>query len=266
MDAFQPSCIANSTAESKDQVLREIADLVADSGALRAYTADELYEALRNRESVGSTGFENGIAIPHCSLENAESFVAGVLMAPQGVPFESVDGGPTRLFVFIAGPKSERNRHIGLISAVSRMLIEPSIVDRIVSAGAPAEVMRILKEKLEVHTGDDTERSKPMNLLTIFVQQQAVFDDILRILTASVHSSIMVVEATNAGSYLDRLPLFSTYWTDTKSRFNRIIQAVIDRDLSNDTIRRIGAIPGAAGSGVLTTVQELIYAGGVIDY
>jgi len=47
---------------------------------------------LKDREEVGSTGFGNEIAIPHCVIDNISDFVVGVLVIPDGVDYNSIDG------------------------------------------------------------------------------------------------------------------------------------------------------------------------------
>jgi PTS system nitrogen regulatory IIA component len=61
---------------------------------------------LQQRERIGTTGFGGGIAIPHCSLDDIEEFVVGLLIVSDGVDFESLDGKKTTTFFFIIGPKS----------------------------------------------------------------------------------------------------------------------------------------------------------------
>ena len=267
IEAFDPSCITTTNAQTKDDVLRDIAELINANSPLPGYSVEALYRALRGRELAGSTGFENGIAMPHCALENLDRFVAGVLTASEGIPFESADGRPSQLFVFVVGPKSERNAHMGLISAISRILLEPGVTERILSSPDANTTMGILAQALgDAETDGEEEEPKPQNLFTVFVQREDVFDELLGVFAAAVHGSIMVFDAQNAGPYLNGMPLFSSYWSDSQPRFNRIILGVVDRNLSNNTIRRIHAITEKDRSGVLVTMQELAYTSGAIEY
>ena len=58
--------LADASLGSKKRVLVELAGLMADEDA--GVTARDLFEALCARESIGSTGLGNGIAIPHARL------------------------------------------------------------------------------------------------------------------------------------------------------------------------------------------------------
>jgi len=270
MGTFRRSCIriANDVS-SKDAVLRSIAETVAETGLAAAYSMEDIYSALNAREQVGSTGFENGIAIPHCALENIEEFVSGVLLVPSGVDFEALDGKASRIFVFLVGPQSERNRHIQLLSAVSRMLSDEKTVEKFLHAESEEELWLLLTRYIgELEGVAPPEEQKPKNLFTIMIQREDYFTEILNIFSAAVHGSITIIESTNAGYYLHRLPLFASYWSETDSKFNRVIIAVVDRDVSNDVIRRINTRIGNISEcgGVLVTVQELSYTDGMIDF
>ena len=78
----------------------------------------------------------------------------------------------------------------------------------------------------------------------------------------------MVLETNAAGYYLHRLPLFAAYWSENQKRFCRLILAVVDRDLSNDVIRRIHtAVEDLENTaGVLVSVQELFYSSGRLEF
>jgi hypothetical protein len=95
-----------------------------------------------------------------------------------------------------------------------------------------------------------------------------LFEDILQVFSAAVKGSITVVETNNAGYYLHRLPLFSAYWSDVTQTFNRLIIAVVDRDFTNDVIRRIHMVANniEKETGVLITVQDLVYTSGSIEF
>ena len=123
LESLYPECIQiGSKAVDKDGVLWEIAGLAKNNPALAAYSEGELYDALEEREKIGSTGFGEGVAIPHCSLDRLSEFVVGVLIIPGGVEFKSLDGKKTAVFFFIIGPRRERNRHIQLLSSISKLL------------------------------------------------------------------------------------------------------------------------------------------------
>ncbi|MBN1687367.1 MAG: PTS sugar transporter subunit IIA [Spirochaetales bacterium] len=270
MNAFCRSCIRiEDDLTTKDAVLKSIANIVMETELAQNTSADVIYTALKTREEIGSTGFENGIAIPHCALENVEEFFAGVLVVPAGVDFDSTDGELTKIFAFIVGPRSERNRHIQLLSAVSRMLSDRDTAGKFVSAESEEDLWFLLTRHIgELEGVAAPAEQEPKNLFTIIIQREDCFEEILKILSAAVHGSLTIIESTNAGHYLHRMPLFASYRSETDSGFARVIIAVVGRDVSNDVIRRINTrIPDLNRlTGVLLTVQEVAYTEGTLDF
>jgi PTS system nitrogen regulatory IIA component len=268
--SFRPECIQiGSAAGNKEEVLAELARLAKRSQVLAGVPERRILEALRQREQVGTTGFGGGIAIPHCSLEDIEEFVVGLLIAPEGIDFRSMDGQKTTTFFFIVGPKSQRTRHIQLLSAISKVLKNPEVIGRFLEAFDENRVRRLVEELFRlVDIGVAPGGQKGRCLFHVFVQEEQYFEDILQILSAVVDGSIMVLETNAAGYYLHRLPLFAAYWSENQKRFCRLILAVVDRDLSNDVIRRIHtAVEDLENTaGVLVSVQELFYSSGRLEF
>ena len=135
-------CIqVGSTATTKAEAIEEVASLALKSSALSNVPKDVVIKGLNDREELGTTGFGDGIAIPHCVVEDAERFVVGMLVVPDGLEFDSLDGEKTRLFTFIIGPSSERKRHISILAMVSRTLRVPGVVEEVL-AGTSAVAIR----------------------------------------------------------------------------------------------------------------------------
>ncbi len=267
--SFRPECIqVGSAARDKADVLHEIALLSKRCRALAAYSEEEIFHALQSREKIGSTGFGNGIAIPHCSLEELKEFVVGVLVAPQGVQFGALDGRPTRAFFFIVGPRSERNLHIQLLSGISKILKKPRIIDRFLEARDPRMVKSIVAEFFNLIHLEEEGAQKGKCLFHVFVQKEEYFQELLQTLAAVVQGSVAVVESGRAGHYLRSNPLFAAYTGGNGGTFSRIITAVVDKDLCNEVIRRIHMVVDRIDEepGVLLSVQELFYTSGSLEF
>jgi mannitol/fructose-specific phosphotransferase system IIA component (Ntr-type) len=264
MESLRPECIrADSHAAGKQEVLAEIAALAKQSPLLDAVPLETIRTALEEREKIGSTGFGQGIAIPHCGLEELDDFVVGLLLVPRGLDFNALDGQPTKAFFFIVGPKQRRNQHIQILSALSKLLKTPRVVEDFLALGG-AEAVRL--RFLQLVQVRDTRGEPGQCLFHVFVQREECFDDILQEISSVVQGALSVVETNNAGYYLHRLPLFSAYWSETRKGFFRIVLALVDKDRCNDLIRRLHMIAEPQEGGVLITVQELMYAGGSLEF
>jgi mannitol/fructose-specific phosphotransferase system IIA component (Ntr-type) len=263
---LREECVRIGTdAGDKPSVLREIAKLAKEAPALAAVEEKDLLKALDEREELGSTGFGEGIAIPHCALDEVGEFVAGILTAPQGVDFDSLDGKKARLFVFIVGPSSERNDHIRVLATVSQVLRIPGAVKELLAEKNAVTV----RESFLRYSRDevDTRAHAESCLFHVFVQSESKFYDILQIFTAMETCSVSVVEGKDAVSVLNRYPLFSSFWAENGKGFNRVIMAVVRKPVANETIRQINDIAGGLGKepGIMVSVQEIFFAGGALS-
>lgn len=254
-----------SNASSKKELLKEISELVGTQPEGKKIGAEAIYKKLRDREKEGSTGFEKGVALPHCSFEELEEFLLGAITVPEGVDFDSVDGQPATLIFFIVGPQEQRNRHVKLLAAISKAVRNPEEIEDLLSAKDRDSFYQELTERVSF---EEEETSGPVSLLQLYVQELDFFDDILQLIASEVEGTVAVMEMQSAGSYLHRFPLFATLWTETDTQSIRLIHAVVQRSRVNDLIRRIHMIDDrvSAGTGVLILVQEINYATGSLDF
>jgi PTS system nitrogen regulatory IIA component len=59
-----------------------------------------------DRESLGSTGIGEGVAIPHGKMPGIDRLIAAFGRSRGGVQFASLDGKPARLFFLVVAPES----------------------------------------------------------------------------------------------------------------------------------------------------------------
>jgi PTS system nitrogen regulatory IIA component len=251
--------------DNRDAVLREIASLATRNPLAAGLSEDEVYNALVEREKLGSTGLGRGIAVPHCTFDAIDEFIVGLLTLDEPVDFQSIDGKPADLFFFIVGPRNQRNNHIKLLSAVSKTASQREVGEQLRRATDPAAVRDLLLSDLAY---DEELVSKERVLFQVFVQNLDVFEDLLNLLSSVVPGSISVIETRNAGAYLFSMPLFAAFWTEKSTQDGRVILAIADKRMTNSLIRQIHDITGdpEQAQGVLVTVQELTYAAGSLSF
>lgn len=254
------------TIRDKSEALHEIAALAKKNKILKNYTEDQVYNALLDREKLSSTGFENGIAIPHCILENITDFVIGILIVPQGIDFQAMDKKATRIIFFIIAPKHKRNEHISYLSRFSKFLYSSDVRKKLIHAEDNEEVNNLVSSGIAPKEEEFVQLPNYF-LFHIILQRHEKFNDILQILSETPGIYLSVIEANNAGNYLYSLPIFASFWNENQKSFNKIIMAVIPQKLANDTLRRLNSILDEMEdkSGILILMHEIAYLNGSIN-
>jgi nitrogen PTS system EIIA component len=263
INLIRPECVrAAASAPDRESVLRLIAAVAAKNPSLSEISEDALFDALLEREKLGSTAFGGGIAIPHCRLPDVPEFVVGIVTVPDRVEFKALDNEPVRLFVFIIAPSRESNEHIRVLSSISQVLRIPGAVGEMVRE----ETDTGLLESFLRHCRDDVDSRDhaAKNLFHVLIQREEWFEEILQVFAAMDSCSVMVVESEQSGTYLRRLPLFSGFFSDAERGFNRMIIATVEKKMTNESIRRIEQICGSLESceDVLVTIQDVFYTNG----
>ena len=128
----------------KDDVLRELVDVAmsAESGEVR----DEVLQAVRERESVLSTGIGYGVAIPHGKTGALTDLRLAAGRSTVPIDFNALDGKPVQLFFLLIGPEASAGPHIRALSRISRLVRKDEIRDHLIACNTPEEFMRALHE------------------------------------------------------------------------------------------------------------------------
>ncbi|MDX9780936.1 MAG: PTS sugar transporter subunit IIA [bacterium] len=255
----------HTPAKNKQDILTAIAESAVKNEVLKKMDKAAIFKKLSERESIGSTGFGNGIAIPHCSLDNISSFVIGALIAKDGADFRAMDARPVKLFIYIIAPTKYRNEHIRILSEISKVLRNNANVAKLLES---ANLKGFFDTFTRIGNWDISEElPQEFSQLTVHIQDSAAFSRILELFTEMKSCRISVLEAGNAGKYLYTLPLFSHFMNEERKGFHRVILAIINTVYVNDSVRKILAICEELDcvDKVMVTANMLTYCNGSID-
>ena len=146
LDIVSPEAvIADLRSQTKQDVLRELAERVERT--MPSMKADTLTSILMERESLGSTGIGDGIAIPHGKSPQLDRLVAAFGRSIPGVPFDSMDGKPTHLIFLLAGPAESTGMQLKALTRISRLLMDETFRQRLMAAGDADALWKIFKKE-----------------------------------------------------------------------------------------------------------------------
>ena len=87
--------------------------LGADSAAILA--------SLTEREQLGSTGFGQGVAIPHGKIEGLNRIYGLFVRLGEPVDYKAIDGRPVDLVFLLLSPPDAGAEHLKALAAISRV-------------------------------------------------------------------------------------------------------------------------------------------------
>jgi PTS system fructose-specific IIA component len=135
--------------ESKDkwEAITKLVDLFVAQNRLKPEHREAVYGALVAREKVASTGMENGVAIPHASVDGIEDALAALAVSPAGIPFQSADGRPARLIILLVIPRKAVQKHIRTLAGIAKLLQYEEMRDALTNARSPREALQVIREE-----------------------------------------------------------------------------------------------------------------------
>ena len=119
-DILTVDCVeAGMTVPNKKGLFQQLAVAASRRTGLDSKT---IAAALSEREKIGSTGFGDGIAIPHARIDGLASVFGYFARLTAPVDFHSVDKLPVDLVFMILSPPDAGADHLKALASVSRIL------------------------------------------------------------------------------------------------------------------------------------------------
>jgi PTS system nitrogen regulatory IIA component len=129
LDFLDPRAVLPALRVSgKKQALQELASQAA---RLTGLPDSAIYEALLQRERLGSTGIGEGIAIPHGKLPSLTRIFGLIARLDKPVDFEALDDQPVDVLFLLLAPEGAGADHLKALARVARVLREPGLIERV---------------------------------------------------------------------------------------------------------------------------------------
>ena len=93
-----------------------------------------VYDALFDREKLGSTGLGQGVAIPHGRIKGLKKPLAAFLQLATPVQFDAPDGAPVKLVFVLLVPEAANEQHLQLLSELAQMFSDPALREKLMAA------------------------------------------------------------------------------------------------------------------------------------
>ncbi len=138
--------VAAASLESKDLVLERLSELFA---ACCDANASDVLEGLEEREKLGSTGFGNGVAIPHARSSKVNRPIAVLLRLENPVDFAAADGMPVQLVFGLLSPEDAGAAHLHALAAISRLARDEHTREALIEAPNTEAMYALLASHLE---------------------------------------------------------------------------------------------------------------------
>ena len=119
----------NSAAISKKRVIEKLSHQLAANTSL--ISADDIFQALFDRERLGSTGLGKGVAIPHARVPGITHTIAAMLTLTHPVNFDAPDKQKVDIIFSLLVPENDGGDHLEHLAHLVAIFRKPKICQSI---------------------------------------------------------------------------------------------------------------------------------------
>lgn len=237
------------SARSKDDALRQIANIAVRSPLMEGVTEADLYAKLAEREAAVSTGIGGGIAIPHARLKGLADLVVFVLVAPRGVAFEALDKRKVGLFFVVLSPEEKIADQLKILASISRIIAQGNLKAELLDTTDPDVLLEILARASEAsgETGAPAKTaSGKLKLLYAILYYEEDLRAVLEFLIDQGIEGATVFDSKGMGAYVSSMPLFASFLGFMREDRNvsNTVMALIPAEDEQKFVAGIEAITG----------------------
>ncbi len=113
---------------NKRSLMKQLAEL---AGQRLEIEPSVVLAGLNEREQLGSTGFGQGVAIPHAKIDGLAKIYGLFARLSDPVAYKAIDGRPVDLVFLLLSPPDAGAEHLKALAAVSRVTRDAATLERL---------------------------------------------------------------------------------------------------------------------------------------
>ena len=141
-DILSPArTICHAPGVSKKRLFETIARVISDDQPSLVY--EQVFAQLIAREKLGSTGLGQGIAIPHCRVDDCPEPLGTLITLEQGIDFDAPDDKPVDLLFALLVPGEAHQQHLDILANVARLFSQGNFCRQLRAADSSEELFTL---------------------------------------------------------------------------------------------------------------------------
>lgn len=121
--------VSHAPGASKKRVFETIARIISEDQPSLKY--DEVFTQLIGREKLGSTGLGQGIAIPHCRIDDCPQPIGTLLSLETAIDFDAPDDKPVDLLFALLVPGEAHQQHLDILAELAGLLNDQEFCEQL---------------------------------------------------------------------------------------------------------------------------------------
>lgn len=134
---------------SKKRVFELLGELLASN--LESVQATQVCEGLLARERLGTTALGEGVAIPHCRIDNIDAIRCAVIKLDHAVDFDAPDGENVSLICGLLVPNEATDEHLQVLSELAEFLSKPKNREELRNCEEAKQLLDIFAQTSDKH-------------------------------------------------------------------------------------------------------------------
>jgi PTS system nitrogen regulatory IIA component len=129
---------------SKKRLLEHLGEIFSQD--LPLVTSLEIFQGLLARERLGTTGFGNGVAIPHARMSQLDKTQAVFIQTSEPIPYTALDDKPVDLVFALLVPAEASQEHLDILAHLAGIFSDEEFRRRLRAAPDSLDKYHLLTE------------------------------------------------------------------------------------------------------------------------
>jgi len=141
----EETVIMDMRAANKPELLAELAGRAARLVHLDRL---EVFRALLDRESFGSTGLGMGVAMPHARFRGLRQPFALFARLARAIDYHALDRRPVDLIFLLLGPEPATSGYLSVLISISRATRDPTVREHLRTSTDAQSMLAVFKKDI----------------------------------------------------------------------------------------------------------------------
>jgi len=128
---------------SKKRALENLSEMLAADSSL---DSGAVFQALIDRERIGSTGIGDSVAIPHGRLKGLQQAVGAFAIIEEPIDFDAIDQKPVNMIFALMVPEEATDEHLQLLAQVAKIFSNSDAREKLLGTSTPEDALALFRD------------------------------------------------------------------------------------------------------------------------